>query len=155
MTFHARTARNYLPTFHRTLFRYRARYDAISFSNSKRNQPRFVFPYRNLKNQWCLNVLYNWTMHTFLRFNCLRDCRSDLNILYKLYAVPVRICITRESYHQYPWVISSVPVSHILSTRESYPILILFLCWFNVCYILNSLNIIYLNPVSTGLFILL
>ena len=57
------------------------------------------------------------------------------------YAVPVRICITRESYHQYPWVISSVPVrvcitresyhqylwgyavpvSHILSTCESYP----------------------------------
>ena len=58
-----------------------------------------------------------------------------MNTLYKLYAVPMRICITRESYHQYPWVISSVPVrvcesypqypwgyvSHILSTRESYP----------------------------------
>ena len=40
--------------------------------------------------------------------------------LYKLYALPVRICITRESYHQYPRVISSVPV-RICSTRESYP----------------------------------
>ena len=37
--------------------------------------------------------------------------------LYKLYAVPVRVCSTREDMH-YPWVISSVPVSHILSTRE-------------------------------------
>ena len=31
---------------------------------------------------------------------------------------------------------------------------ILVLCWFNVCYILNSLTI-YLNPVSTGLFYLI
>ena len=57
--------------------------------------------------------------------------------LYKLYAVPVRICSTREDMHypwgyalpvshilstrddmHYPWVISSVPVSHILSTGE-------------------------------------
>ena len=30
------------------------------------------------------------------------------------------MCSTREGMH-YPWVISSVPVSHILSTRESYP----------------------------------
>ena len=36
------------------------------------------------------------------------------------YTVLVRICITRESYHQYPWVVSSVPV-RICSTRESYP----------------------------------
>ena len=36
------------------------------------------------------------------------------------YAVLVRICITRELYHQYRWVISSVPVSHIISTCESY-----------------------------------
>ena len=36
------------------------------------------------------------------------------------YAVPMRTCITRESYHQYPWVISSVRVK-ICSTRESYP----------------------------------
>ena len=36
------------------------------------------------------------------------------------YAVPVRICITRESYPQYPRVISSVPV-RICSARESYP----------------------------------
>ena len=36
------------------------------------------------------------------------------------YAVPVRVCSTRESYHQYLWVISSVPV-RICSTRESYP----------------------------------
>ena len=35
--------------------------------------------------------------------------------LYKLYAVPVRVWSTREDMH-YPWVISSVPVSHILST---------------------------------------
>ena len=60
--------------------------------------------------------------------------------LYKLYAVPVRVCSTREDMHC-PWVISSVPVrvcstsesypqylwgyalplSHIISTRESYP----------------------------------
>ena len=66
--------------------------------------------------------------------------------MYKLYAVPVRITLpvshivstregmhylwfiswvpmshilsTNESYPQYPWVISSVPVSHILSTHE-------------------------------------
>ena len=31
------------------------------------------------------------------------------------------IISTRESYPQYPWVISSVPMSHILSTHESYP----------------------------------
>ena len=36
------------------------------------------------------------------------------------YTVPVRICITRESYHQYPWGYA-LPVSHIISTRESYP----------------------------------
>ena len=36
------------------------------------------------------------------------------------YAVPVRICSTRESYPQYSWGYA-VPVSHILSTRESYP----------------------------------
>ena len=40
--------------------------------------------------------------------------------LYKLYAVPVSICITRESYHQYPWVISSVPM-RVCSTCDSYP----------------------------------
>ena len=40
--------------------------------------------------------------------------------MYKLYAVPVRVCSTREDMH-YLWVISSVPVSHIISTRESYP----------------------------------
>ena len=34
------------------------------------------------------------------------------------YAYESYIISTRESYHQYPWVISSVPVSHILSTRE-------------------------------------
>ena len=64
----------------------------------------------------------------------------DGSTLYKLYAVRVRVCSTREDMH-YPWVISSVPVklssisvsypqypwgyavpmSHILSTRESYP----------------------------------
>ena len=27
---------------------------------------------------------------------------SNVHTLYKLYAVPVRICITCESYHQYP-----------------------------------------------------
>ena len=38
------------------------------------------------------------------------------------YAVPVsHILSTCESYPQYPWDISSVPVSHILRTRESYP----------------------------------
>ena len=37
------------------------------------------------------------------------------------YAVQVRICFTHESYHQYLWVISSVRMSHILSTGESYP----------------------------------
>ena len=39
--------------------------------------------------------------------------------LYKLYAVPVRICSTREDM-QYPWGYV-LPVSHIISTRESYP----------------------------------
>ena len=34
--------------------------------------------------------------------------------------VPMRICITCESYHQYLWVISSVPM-RICSTHESYP----------------------------------
>ena len=43
--------------------------------------------------------------------------KSQQSSLYKLYAVPVRICSTREDMH-YPWVISSVPVSHILSTHE-------------------------------------
>ena len=44
------------------------------------------------------------------------------------YALPVsHIISTRESYPQYPWVTSSVPMSHILSmredmsTHESYP----------------------------------
>ena len=32
-------------------------------------------------------------------------------------SVPVRVCSTRESYPQYPWGYA-VPVSHILSTRE-------------------------------------
>ena len=42
-------------------------------------------------------------------------------------SVPVRICSTRESYHQYPWVNRqyrwgyAVPVRDIISTRESYP----------------------------------
>ena len=36
------------------------------------------------------------------------------------YAVPVRICSTRESYPQYLWVISSVPV-RICIPRESHP----------------------------------
>ena len=40
--------------------------------------------------------------------------------LYKLYAVPVRVCSTHESYHQYSSVISSVPM-RICSTHESYP----------------------------------
>ena len=40
--------------------------------------------------------------------------------LYKLYAVPIRVCSTREDMHPL-WVISSVSVSHILSTRASYP----------------------------------
>ena len=36
------------------------------------------------------------------------------------YTMPMRICITHESYHQYPWVISSVPM-RVCSTCESYP----------------------------------
>ena len=42
--------------------------------------------------------------------------------LYKLHAVPARIYSTCESYPQYLWVISSVLVSHILSTCESFSV---------------------------------
>ena len=65
---------------------------------------------------------------------------SSLITLYKLYALPVRVCSTHEDMHylrvisvpvshilntrdpdmQFPWVISLVPV-RICSTRESYP----------------------------------
>ena len=41
------------------LFSYRAR------------KLRFVLLYGSLKNQWRHTVLYNWTMHAFLCFNCL------------------------------------------------------------------------------------
>ena len=44
---------------------------------------------------------------------------KSVNTLYKLYTVPVRICSTCEDI-QYPWVISSLPV-RICITRESYP----------------------------------
>ena len=49
------------------------------------------------------SFLFSWTIPT----------------LYKLYAVPVRVCSTREDMH-YPWGYA-LPVSHIISTRESYP----------------------------------
>ena len=40
--------------------------------------------------------------------------------LWVISSVPVRICSTHESYPQYPWGYA-VPISHIISTHESYP----------------------------------
>ena len=37
----------------------------------KRTQLRYVLLYGSVKTQWCHAVLYNWTMHAFLCFNCL------------------------------------------------------------------------------------
>ena len=90
--------------------------------------------------------MMNWTriywVEIFInRQKFLMTSKSCSTLYIKLYAVLVRIYITRESYHQHPWVISSVPVrvcitresylqypwgyavpvSHIISTRESYP----------------------------------
>ena len=42
---------------------------------------------------------------------------AQATTLYRLHAVPVRICITREQCHHYSWVISLIPMSQILSTR--------------------------------------
>ena len=37
----------------------------------RRTQLRFVLLYCSLRTQWHHTVLYNWTMHAFLCFNCL------------------------------------------------------------------------------------
>ena len=85
-----------------------------------------------LKNRCYFSNTYRLICH--MNFSA-SPCINYMQYLWG-YAVPVRICITRESYHQYPWVISvsqilstgedmqcpwvisSVPVSHILSTGE-------------------------------------
>ena len=80
------------------------------------------------KYEKVLFILHNWLSSLInvlsssqdFTFPCVADIRRNNShevTLYKLYAVPVRACSTREDMH-YPWVISSVPVSHILSTRE-------------------------------------
>ena len=80
-------------------------------------------------------VTFSFFLYLNSNFGILQSTYSSYKgTLYKLYAVPVRVCIARESYHQYLWVISSVPVSlssvpwgyavlvsHIPSTHESYP----------------------------------
>ena len=48
----------------------------------------------------------------------VRSTHEDMHYQWVISSVPVRICSTHESYPQYPWVITSVPMSHILSTRE-------------------------------------
>ena len=52
----------------------------------------------------------------------MRICSTceDIQYPWVISSLPVRICITRESYPQYLWVISSLPV-RICITRESYP----------------------------------
>ena len=69
---------------------------------------------------------WNWLMHNCFRSQHTQNYQTNriftlllwsLITLYKLYAVSVRLCSTREDMH-YPWVISSVPISHILSTCE-------------------------------------
>ena len=42
------------------------------FKLHKRTQFRFVLLYGSLKTQWRHTVLYYWTMHAFLCFNCLK-----------------------------------------------------------------------------------
>ena len=65
-----------------------------------------------------LRLRYGCIPMQYVSLSVLLECKQSSKItLYKLYAVPVRVCSTREDMH-YPWVISSVPVSHILSTRE-------------------------------------
>ena len=71
-----------------------------------------------------MSWIWKWPSVKFVK-SCYRyyithnenDSITYKSTLYKLYAVPVRVCSTREDM-QYPWVISSVPVSHILSTHE-------------------------------------
>ena len=49
----------------------------------------------------------------------LSPCINYMQYPWVISSVPVsHILSTCESYPQYPWLISSVPVSHILSTRE-------------------------------------
>ena len=67
----------------------------------------------------CINYMqYPWGYAVPVRICITRE--SYHQYLWVISSVPVRVCITRESYHQYLWVISSVPV-RIRSTRESYP----------------------------------
>ena len=65
----------------------------------------------------CINYMqYPWGYALPMRICIIRE--SYHQYPWAIPSVPVRVCITRESYPQYPWVISSVPVSHILSTGE-------------------------------------
>ena len=70
------------------------------------------------KKRKVLNEPFN-NSHIFYFRNliCFWLSTPWISTLFQLYAVPVRVCSTREDMH-YLWVISSVPVSHILSTRE-------------------------------------
>ena len=87
---------------------------------------------RRLKVDWTdfTNFRGFWQIHTYFDQTCpinkysIKSKTPCINYMQYPwgYALPVsHIISTRESYPQYPWVISSVPVSHILSTRESYP----------------------------------
>ena len=50
---------------------------------------------------------YPWktetSVSTEIEWKCTEIKSRICSTRYKLYAVPVRVCITRESYPQYPW----------------------------------------------------
>ena len=89
---------------------------------SKRNKLIFL---HTLHDNICSFLIFHNTLYKLYAVP-VRVCstREDMHYPWVISSVPVshivRVCITRESYHQYPWVISSVPV-RICSTRESYP----------------------------------
>ena len=60
---------------------------------------------------------YPWVISS-VPVSHILSTHEDMQYPWVISSVPMRICSTRESYHQYLWVISSVPVSHILSTCE-------------------------------------
>ena len=67
---------------------------------------------------------YPWktetSVSTEIEWKCTEIKSRICSTRYELYAVPVRVCITRESYHHYPWVISSVPVREVSFILHSY-----------------------------------
>ena len=76
--------------------------------------------------------------HSSLPVRICITCESYPQCLWVISPVPVKICITREPYSQYLWVISSVPV-RICSTRESYP---------QYLWVISSVNVHQFNYVS-------